>query len=128
MTISVAGDLDAINRAIGDAEATADRGFFEQLLAPAFSMGRPDGVRFDDRTGFLNSLTASSARESRIDSTTVFDNRAIVVCAVSKDGDTGPMRFRNIRVFTRPTTEAPWQLVSWVNEPLTPLGATPTNG
>lgn len=128
MTNSVAGDLHTINRAIGDAEAAADHDFFEQLLAPAFSMGRPDGVRFADRAGFLDSLTVSSGRETRIDSTTIFDNRAIVVCLVSKADEAGPVRHRNIRVFTRPTTHAPWQLVSWVNESLTPSGVPPATG
>ena len=77
-------------------------------------MGRPDGVRFDDRTGFLDSPSVSSARQTRVDSITVFDNRAIVVCTVSEEADIGQVRFRNIRVFTRRTTQAPWQLVSWV--------------
>ncbi|MEP6559654.1 MAG: nuclear transport factor 2 family protein [Nakamurella sp.] len=119
---SSADDLDLINHAIGDAESEADRAFFQELLAPAFSMVRPDGVRFDDRTHFLNSLTISSPRSTRIDSITVFDNRAIVICAVSKDGDSGPMQHRNIRIFTRMDSRSPWQLLSWVTEPLSPLG------
>jgi hypothetical protein len=117
MTDSTATDLTALNLAIGNAEATADRGFFERLLAPAFSMGRPDGVRFDDRTTFLNSLAVSPPRHTSIESTTVFDNRAVVVCAVSKSDTTVNLRFRNIRVFTRRSNQSAWQLVSWVNEP-----------
>ncbi|MFI6675995.1 nuclear transport factor 2 family protein [Kribbella sp. NPDC050470] len=115
-------ELAAINLAIGDAEASADRAFFERLLAPTFSMGRPDGVRFDDRATFLDSLTVSSPRQTRIESTTMFDNRAVVVCAVSKATPAGAQHFRNIRVFTRQADGAGWQLVSWVNEPLAPLG------
>jgi hypothetical protein len=107
-------------------EATANRDFFEQLPAPAFSMVRPDGLRFDDRAGFLGSLTVSSPRTTRIESTTVFDNRAIVICAVAKDGATGILQHRNIRIFTRPTSQAAWQLVSWVTEPLTPLNTPPS--
>lgn len=122
MTCSAAVALTNINLEIGDAEATADRAFFERLLAPAFSMGRPDGVRFDDRATFLDSLAAGPPRYTRIESTTVFDNRAVVVCAVSKAGAAGPLRFRNIRVFTRKSSDSGWQLVSWVNEPLTALG------
>ena len=53
-----------------------------------------------------------------IEATTMFDNRAVVVCAVSKTDTTGTLRFRNIRVFTRATSQSAWQLVSWVNEPL----------
>jgi hypothetical protein len=116
--IESAASLTAINLAIGDAEATADRGFFQRLLAPAFSMGRPDGVQFDDRATFLDSLVVSSPRHTSVESTTVFDNRAVVVCAVSKIGATGTLSFRNIRVFTRATNQSAWQLVSWVNEPL----------
>ena len=41
--------LTEINIAVGRAESEADRSFFERLLAPAFTMGRPDGERFDDR-------------------------------------------------------------------------------
>jgi hypothetical protein len=118
MSDTAAASLTAINLAIGDAEATADRGFFQRLLAPAFSMGRPDGVRFDDRATFLDSLAVSSPRHTSIESTTVFDNRAVVVCAVSKAGAAGTLRFRNIRVFTRESSQSAWQLVSWVNEPL----------
>lgn len=118
MTDSAAAGLTAINLGIGDAEATADRGFFERLLAPAFSMGRPDGVRFDDRATFLDSLAVSPPRHTSIESTTVFDNRAVVVCAVSKTDTAGTLRFRNIRVFTRASSHSAWQLVSWVNEPL----------
>jgi hypothetical protein len=118
MTDSAAASLTAINLAIGNAEATADRGFFERVLAPAFSMGRPDGVRFDDRATFLDSLAVSPPRQTSIESTTVFDNRAVVVCAVSKTGTAGTLRFRNIRVFTRASSHSAWQLVSWVNEPL----------
>ncbi len=119
---STGNDLGSINHAIGDAEARADRGFFERLLAPAFSMTRPDGVRFDDRAGFLDALTLSSLRHTRIDSTTVYDNRAIVVCSVAKQDRDGTVQHRNIRIFSRPTVGSAWQLVSWVTEPLTPVG------
>ena len=85
MTTVADSDLHAINHAIGEAESTADRGFFERLLAPAFSMVRPDGTRFDDRTGFLDALTVGPARRTRVDSITVFDNRAVAVCAVMKE-------------------------------------------
>ena len=127
MTLTVSVDLETINRDIGDAEATADRAFFDQLLAPAFSMVRPDGVRFDDRAAFLESLTVSSPRTTRIESTTLFENRAIVICAVAKDGDVGRMQHRNIRIFTRSTPQAAWQLVSWVTEPLMLLSSTPSD-
>lgn len=118
MTTATDGDLHAINHAIGEAESTADRGFFERLLAPAFSMVRPDGTRFDDRTGFLDGLTVSPARRTRVDSITVFDNRAVAVCAVIKEAPDGSQQHRNIRVFSRPGRDASWQLVSWVTEPL----------
>lgn len=121
------GGLAAINLAIGDAEASADRAFFERLLAPAFSMGRPDGVRFDDRATFLDSLTVSPPRQTRIESTTMFDNRAVVVCAVSKTTPAGAQYFRNIRVFTQ-SDGAGWQLVAWVNEPLAALGIAGDGG
>ena len=67
MTTAADSDLQAINHAIGEAESAADRGFFERLLAPAFSMVRPDGTRFDDRAGFLDALTVSPARMTRVD-------------------------------------------------------------
>jgi hypothetical protein len=67
MTALATEDLQAINQAIGDAEAAADYLYFDQLLAPTFSMGRPDGVHFDDRATFLASLQVSSPRETRID-------------------------------------------------------------
>jgi hypothetical protein len=117
MTTAAGADLRTINLAIGEAESVADRDFFERLLAPAFSMGRPDGVRFDDRATFLDSLNLSPPRETGIESTTVFENRAIVVCTVAKNSATGPACYRNIRVFSRQSGGAAWQLVSWVNEP-----------
>jgi len=116
-------DLHAINHTIGEAESTADRGFFERLLAPAFSMVRPDGTRFDDRTGFLDAMTAGPVRRTRVDSITVFDNRAVVVCAETKEAPDGPQQHRNIRVFSRPSRNASWQLVSWVTEPLRACGS-----
>jgi hypothetical protein len=121
MTCSTADGLTHLNVAIGDAEATADRAFFERLLAPAFAMGRPDGVRFDDRATFLESLTLSPPRQTRIESTTVYNNRAVVVCTVAKSEATGPRRFRNIRIFTRQSDQSGWQMISWVNEPLPTL-------
>jgi hypothetical protein len=115
--VTCAQGLLDVNLAIGEAEATADRTFFERLLAPAFSMGRPDSVRFDDRQTFLDSLAVSPPRTTRMESATVFGNRAVVVCTVSKATADGPASFRNIRVFTRRCHESAWQLVSWVNEP-----------
>lgn len=127
MTTAADSDLQAINHAIGEAESTADRGFFERLLAPAFSMVRPDGTRFDDRTGLLDALTVSPARRTRVDSITVFDNRAVAVCAVMKEVPDGPQQHRNIRVFSRPSRDASWQLVSWVTEPLLAPGEPATD-
>ncbi len=102
MTTAADSDLQAINHAIGEAESAADRGFFERLLAPAFSMVRPDGTRFDDRAGFLDALTVSPARMTRVDSTTVFDNRAVAVCAVVKEVPDGPVGATNSAHLTRP--------------------------
>lgn len=113
--------LREINVAIGDAEARGDHSYFQALLAPAFSMVRPDGVRFDDRPGFLAALTAGPRRRTRVDSVLTHDNRAVVTCTVAKgEGSQAPVH-RNIRVFSRPAPGVPWQLVSWLTEPVASL-------
>jgi hypothetical protein len=73
------------------------RGFFERLLATAFSLIRPDGTRFDDRTGLLDALTVSPARPGSTDHRV---RQPAVVCAVMKEVPDGPQQHRNIRVFT----------------------------
>ncbi len=110
--------LRELNMAIGDAEARGDRAFFEAVLAPAFSMVRPDGLRFDDRAAFLAALGPGPRRRTRVESVTTYDNRAVVTSTVVKGEGTGAAAHRNIRVFSRPGHSTPWQLVGWVTEPL----------
>lgn len=113
--------LREINVAIGDAEARGDHSFFEALLAPAFCMVRPDGLRFDDRTGFLAALQPGPRRRTRVDSVVTYDNRAVVTCTVAKGAGADAATHRNVRIFSRPGRATAWQLVSWVAEPVEPL-------
>lgn len=114
-------DLVGINVEIGHAEARGDREFFESLLAPVFTMVRPDGLRLDDRTRFLAALAPGPRRRTRVESVVTYDNRAVVTSTVGK-GDGPDIAFhRNIRVFSRPAPDAAWRLVAWVAEPLSPL-------
>ena len=113
--------LRDLNVAIGDAEARGDRSFFERLLAPAFCMVRPDGLRFDDRASFLGALQPGPGRRTRVESVVTYDNRAVVTCTVVKGGGADAAMHRNVRVFSRPAAAAAWQLVSWVTEPVEPL-------
>lgn len=113
--------LRDLNVAIGDAEARGDHSFFEALLAPAFAMVRPDGLRFDDRAGFLAALRPGPRRRTRVDSVSTYDHRAVVVVTVAKGEGPDAPSHRNIRLFSRPGPGAPWQLVSWVTEPLPSL-------
>jgi hypothetical protein len=110
--------LRELNVAIGDAEARGDHAFFETLLAPAFSMVRPDGLRFDDRAAFLAALRPGPRRRTRVDSVVTYDNRAVVTCTVAKGEAADAAVHRNIRVLSRPGPSTDWQLVSWVTEPL----------
>lgn len=114
-------DLRDVNAAIGDAEARGDRPWFEALLAPAFSMVRPDGLRFDDRASFLAALQPGPRRRTRVESVLSHDDRAVVTCTVVKGDGAEAATHRNIRVLSRPGPGAAWQLVSWVTEPLGPL-------
>jgi hypothetical protein len=114
-------DLRDLNVAIGDAEARGDRSFFEALLAPVFCMVRPDGLRFDDRTGFLAALQPGPRRRTRVESVVEHDNRAVVTCTVAKGDGADAAVHRNIRTFSRPGPAARWQLVSWVTEPVEPM-------
>jgi Domain of unknown function (DUF4440) len=109
--------LRELNVAIGDAEARGDHAFFEALLAPAFAMVRPDGLRFDDRTTFLAALRPGPRRRTRVEGVVTYDNRAVVTCTVTKGEGTDAAAHRNIRIFSRPGHSAVWQLVSWVTEP-----------
>ena len=113
--------LRELNEAIGDAEAQGDRPFFEALLAPAFCMVRPDGLRFDDRAGFLAALQPGPRRRTRVESVVTYDDRAVVTCTVAKGEEADAAVHRNIRVFSRPGPGMAWQLVSWVTEPVPPL-------
>ncbi len=113
--------LRDLNVAIGDAEARGDRSFFEVLLAPAFCMVRPDGLRFDDRTAFLSALQAGPRRRTRVESVVTYDNRAVVTCTVAKGEGADAAVHRNIRILSRPDPVSAWQLVSWVTEPVAPL-------
>jgi hypothetical protein len=114
--------LRALNAAIGDAEARGDTAFFEALLAPAFAMVRPDGLRFDDRSGFLAALRPGPARRTRVESVVTYDDRAVVTCTVAKGEGADAAVHRNIRVLSRPGPAGDWQLVAWVTEPVGPLG------
>ncbi len=113
-----ASHLRELNVAIGDAEARGDHAFFEALLAPAFAMVRPDGLRFDDRSAFLAALRPGPRRRTRVDSVVTYDNRAVVTCSVAKGEGPDAAVHRNIRVLSRPGPSTRWQLVSWVTEPL----------
>ena len=113
--------LRDVTVAIGDAEARGDRSFFDVLLAPAFCMVRPDGLRFDDRTGFLAALQPGPRRRTRVESVVTYDNRALVTCTVAKGEGADAAVHRNIRIFSRPGRVSAWQLVSWVTEPVAPL-------
>lgn len=113
--------LRETNVAIGDAEARGDHAFFTALLAPAFSMVRPDGLRFDDREAFLAALQPGPPRRTRVESVATYTNRAVVTCTVAKGEGDDAATHRNVRVFSRPAPEDAWQLVSWVTEPVDPL-------
>ena len=113
--------LRELNVAIGDAEARGDRSFFEGLLAPAFSMVRPDGLRFDDRTSFLAALQPGPRRRTRVDAVVTYDDRAVATCTVAKGEGADAAVHRNVRVFSRPGPATAWQLVSWVTEPVEPM-------
>lgn len=121
MTAAGGPGLREINVAIGDAEARGDRTFFEVLLAPAFSMVRPDGLRFDDRATFLAALAPGPRRRTRVDGVVTYDDRAVVTCTVVKGEAAEAATHRNIRVFSRPGPATAWQLVSWVTEPVEPV-------
>lgn len=109
--------LAEINAQIGHAEARGDRAYFEDLLAPAFAMVRPDGLRFDDRAAFLDALAPGPDRHTRVEQITVLENRASVVCVVAKgDGPDAPTH-QNIRILTRPSPGQRWQLVAWLTQP-----------
>jgi hypothetical protein len=106
--------LTALNVAIGEAESRGDKAFFEELLAPAFAMRRARGS-IDDRDAFLGGVKESAQRTTDVESVTLFaENRALVVCTVTMDGE----RFGNVRLFTREAADRPWQLLAWANEPV----------
>jgi hypothetical protein len=111
-------DLRRLNVEIGDAEARGDQEFFESLLAPAFCMVRPDGLRFDGRADFLAALAPGPRRRTRVESVVTYDNRAVVTSTVAKGGRPALAYHRNIRVFSRSDSPEAWRLVAWVTEPL----------
>ena len=111
-------ELRALNVEIGNAEARGDTAFFEDLLAPAFAMRRADGKRIDDRTRFVSAVTKSAERSTEVHSITFFEsNRALVVCTVALEDAQGTKHFHNLRLFIRESSDSPWKLLAWANEP-----------
>jgi len=119
-----AGDLallSDLNDEIARAEDRGDAAFFEQLLHQRFAMLRPNGA-WEGRDGFIGRLAAGGSRHSRPGEMHIFGRRATVWCVVDKADDGVVNSNHNLRTFVRSSPEEPWQLVTWLNEPLAEPG------
>lgn len=110
-------DLEQVNRDIAARETAGDRLWFEHLLAPEFAMRRAS-MEFESRGAFLDRVEESAQRRTReVEILHATDRCAVVTCVVEMLKDETWIHFRNVRVFARPSAQASWQLLGWVNEP-----------
>lgn len=119
-TVEAPAEVLRINDAVVAAENVGDRTFFEEHLAPVFSMRRRPGLVID-RGAYLDAL-APGGRRTVVANTTrplfVDDHRVLIETVVEVPGEKGPERTHNVRVFAR-APEGSWKLLCWVNEPAT---------
>lgn len=101
-------NLEQVNRDIAARETDGDRRWFEHLLAPEFAMRRAS-MEFDSRD--------AQRRTREVEILHATDRCAVVTCTVEMLKDETWLPFRNVRVFVRPSAQASWQLLGWVNEP-----------
>ena len=107
--------LGILNIEIGKAESRGDKGYFEDLLAPAFAFRRASGAVVD-RKQFIEAVAASVPRLTAIRSITFAGKaRAVVVCVVTMEVQGAKRDFDNLRVFVR-TDDGKWKLLGWANE------------
>ena len=93
--------LRELNVVIGDRENDGDIGYFEELLAPTFSMRRANGS-FNDRAQFLAGVAPSPERRIGTPPVTMHgDTCAVVTCVVSTGADPDIDRVDNVRLFAR---------------------------
>ena len=111
--------LRTLNVAVGEAESRGDKAYFQALLAPAFAMRRSDGASSTDRASFIANVKPSAQRSTEIESIALLPrDRAIVTCVVTVRAPDGAKRFHNARMFTRTSSDQPWLLLAWANEPM----------
>ena len=107
--------LETLNLEIGNAEARGDKGYFEDLLAPAFAFRRASGVVVD-RKQFIEAVAAGAQRTTSIRSITFAGKaRAVVSCVVTMEVQGAKKDFDNLRVFVR-ADDGRWKLLGWANE------------
>jgi hypothetical protein len=108
-------DLVDINVAVGEAEVTGDRERLEELTSADLVFRRADGTVVNQRE-FLGKVAPGKPRETEVESVTFFGTlRAVVTCVVRVGEERTP--YHNVRLFHRSTSDMPWQLLAWANEP-----------
>ena len=106
--------LTQLNVQIGEAESQGDHNWLASILAPKLAFQRTDGKTIDDRKDFLDKVTPTDPRETKVESIDLYGDRAIVQCIVTMKATSGDKRFHNLRLFIR--YEEKWKLLGWANE------------
>ena len=107
--------LGKLNVDIGNAESRGDKGYFEDLLTPAFAFRRASGVVVD-RKQFIEAVAPGAERTTTVRSITFAGRaRAVVACTVAMDVQGTKKDFDNLRVFVR-GDDGKWKLLGWANE------------
>lgn len=102
--------LRALNAAINDAENAGDSAALAGMVADHLAFRRRDGT-IVDRSRWL-SAPRPGRRVLRIESITVYGQRAVVACVVGE----GEVHTHNLRLFVRDAVG--WRLLGWANEPV----------
>jgi Domain of unknown function (DUF4440) len=107
--------IEQLNVEIGDAEDRGDSVWLDGVLAPQLAFRRANG-QIVNREEYLQAVAPGGPRETQVESTVLFGDRAVVTCIVTIRSARGDQRYHNVRLLVR--HEEKWKVLGWANEPL----------
>jgi hypothetical protein len=107
--------LEQLNVEIGNAEDRGDSVWLDSVLAPELAFRRANG-QIVNREEYLQAVAPGGPRETQVESTALFGDRAVVTCLVTIRSARGDQRYHNVRLLVR--HEEKWKVLGWANEPL----------
>ena len=107
--------LEQLNVEIGNAEDRGDSVWLASVLAPELAFRRANG-QIVNREEYLQAVAPGGPRETQVESTALFGDRAVVTGLVTIRSARGDQRYHNVRLLVR--HEEKWKVLGWANEPL----------